>query len=77
MADKNDLKAALRRGVPAGKRQRITEAQISEAADELIKIGSASREILGSVGQKVANDRLIFEATDLDDVVTILDELKD
>ena len=77
MADKNDLKAALRRGVPAQKQQRITEVQISEAADELIKLGTASQEILRNVGQKVANDRLIFEATDIDDVVTILDELKD
>lgn len=75
MADKNDLKNALRRKVAPLKKQKITEAQISQAADELIKIGNVSQEIMGSVGEKVANDRQIFESTDIDDIVTILDNM--
>jgi len=77
MADKTSLKAALRAGIPAYKRHLISEAQVSRAAETLIELRKVSPQILENVGASVANDRQIFASVDIDDIVTILNDLID
>jgi hypothetical protein len=55
----------------------VNPQQLNEAADQLIKKGTVDRQILEKVGQDVFGDKVIFANTDIDDVMDILNQIKE
>lgn len=77
MADKNQLKEQLKRKLDLSIPRVVKATQLDEAADQLIIKGTVNRQILEEVGQNVFGDRVIFANTDIDDVLDILNQIKE
>lgn len=75
MADKDEIKKRLIRSLDTSTAKYIPAERLNEAADELIKKGSADRIILEELAKRATGDRTAFAKTDIDDINDILNQL--
>ncbi|QIF03149.1 hypothetical protein [Roseimicrobium sp. ORNL1] len=71
MADKTKLRKVLLESAQA-QRKTLSERQLTEATEQLVKKGSVTREDLRQVGRSVAADPEIFAVVDTGKVNDIL-----
>ena len=76
MADKNELKELLKRKIDLSIPKVVRAEQLDAAADQLIKAGSADRQLLETIGRNVFGDSTTLANTDIDDVTDILNQIK-
>jgi len=77
--DKNQLREILKKKIDSKIPKIVRANQLDEAADSLIKAGSADRQILEKIGSDTFGERGIlvnFSNTDIDDVNDILNQIK-
>lgn len=75
MADKNEIKELLKRKLDASASKYIPPQRLDEAATEIIKAGSATKELLEEIGRSKVGDSTTFANTDIDDINDVLNQL--
>ncbi len=79
MADKNELKARLKRKIDLGIPKYVKAERLDEAADKLIRAGRVDKPLLEIIGRDASEDKSVqvnFSNTDIDDINDILNQLK-
>ena len=73
MADINEI---LKGGLRFGAVGRVNSKQVDEAANQLIKAGTVTREMLEQIGKEIAGDSLLFNDVDVDQMNALLKKMK-
>lgn len=71
-----NVKQILNKGIRIGMVGRTCQKQINDAADRLLSIGEASRDVLQRLGEEIFKDRLVFCEVDVDLLNKHLKQLK-
>jgi len=76
MADFEDVKKILKKGIRFGAAGRISSKQIDEVAGQLVVSNTVNLEILQQFGLDLAGDRLLFCGVDVDGLTKALNKQK-
>jgi len=72
MMDRNKLKRLLSIRLA----NRLTNEQIERFVDWLIEVEQPSQDGVEKISKEITGSRLIIEALDIDDIITILDQAR-
>ena len=76
MASVEDVIKILKKGIRFGAVGRVSGKQIDETADQILKFGSITRELLEQIGRDAIGDRLLFNDVDTDQLNKVLAKKK-
>lgn len=72
MANIEDIKQTLKKGIRFGAVGRVHPKQIDEAAGQLLNAGTITRDLLEQIGRDLIGDRLLFNDVDVDELQKVL-----
>ena len=73
MADINEI---LKSGIRFGAVGKVSGKQVDEAANQLMKAGTVTRDMLEGIGRDVAGDSMLFKDVDVEQMNTMLKKMK-
>ena len=73
MADINEI---LAKGIRFGALRMVRQKQVDEAANQLMKAGTVTRDMLEGIGRDVAGDSMLFKDVDVEQMNTMLKKMK-
>ena len=76
MANIEDVKRILTKGIRFGAVGRVPPKQIDEAAGRLLNAGTITRELLEQIGMDAVGDRLLFNDVDVDELQKVFEKKK-
>ena len=74
MANIEDVKRILNKGIRFGAVGRVAPKLIDEAADRLLNAGTITRELLEQMGMDLIGDRLLFNDVDIDQLQKVFEK---